>query len=100
MSDSLKLLIIVSTSKSGDIANKLGKAALRRGITWAVFFTNDGVQALTDKEFAKTVSLASQAIACQESWQHYMPTSDCPVELGSQTNNSKLAGKAEHIVSL
>ncbi len=100
MSDNLELLIIISTPESGDIANELGKAARRRDINWAVFFTNDGVLTLADREFAKTVSSASQAIVCQESWQHHMAACDCPVELGSQTNNSALASKAQHIVSL
>jgi len=96
----MELLIIVSTPQSGQIAKGLGEAALRTGITWGVFLTNDGVCILSDQALVETLSKATHAIACKDSWEHYMGESECPVELGSQTNNSELAGEAKRIVSL
>ena len=96
----MNLLIIVTTPRSGPIAAALGKAALRANITWAVFFTNDGVTTLSDLEFVETILGANKAVACTESWQLHMGDAACPVEEGSQTNDSALVGEAEHIVSL
>ncbi len=96
----MNLLIVISTAQSGPIADALGRAAQRAGITWGVFFTNDGVCTLSDQNFVETINGASKAIACAESWQQHMGEAACPVEAGSQTNNSALVGEAEHIVSL
>ena len=96
----MDLLLIVSTPQSGPIATELGKAALRAGLNWGVFLTNDGVRNFSDHVFADTIAKANRAIACHESWAQHMGDTPCPVETGSQTNNSTLVGEAAHIVSL
>lgn len=96
----MDLLIIVSTEKSGAIADALGQAATRAGLNWAVFFTNDGVKTLTNQSFCGTLNKASTAIACQESWRQHIGDSPCPIQSGSQTSNSELVGNANRIISL
>ena len=82
------------------IAAPLARACNRARIRWGVFFTNDGVCTLNDGALAEAMSGASRAVACQESWNRFVPDRDCPVELGSQTDNSALIAEAEHILSL
>lgn len=96
----MEILFIVSTPKSGAIFAGLANAALRREVCWGAFFTNDGVCCLADPELGDVIARATQAIACAESWQAHMGSAPCPIELGSQTNNSRLVGGAHHIVSL
>ena len=43
---------------------------------------------------------AAKAAACEVSWERYMGDQSCPVEIGSQTNNSAMVGDADKIVSL
>ncbi len=96
----MELLIVISTPQSAPIARGLGDAALRAGIGWGVFLTNDGVRVLSDPAIARTLSKATSAYVCKESWKKHMGDDECPVELGSQTHNSELAGEAKRIVSL
>ena len=96
----MEILIVISTPQSAKIAKGLGEAALRAGIGWGVFLTNDGVRILSDHSVAETLSKATSAIVCKESWKKHMGDAECPVELGSQTHNSELAGDAKRIVSL
>lgn len=96
----MELLIVISTPQSAKVAKGLGDAARRAGIDWGVFLTNDGVRILSDPAVAQTLSKASSAYVCKESWKHNMGDAECPVEPGSQTHNSELAGEAKRIVSL
>jgi hypothetical protein len=96
----MDLLIIVSNPDAGAILKPLGEACGRAGADWAVFLTNDGVKVLGDPSIAAALSSARQAFACKESWDHHCGGQACPVELGSQTNNSEMAGAAARIVSL
>ncbi len=96
----MELLIIISTPSSTPIALGLARAANRAGIKWAVFFTNDGVNILQRPDVAEAMAGATTAVACQESWQSFMGDLPCPVQLGSQTNNSLLVSQTRRIISL
>jgi len=96
----MDLLIVISTHQAANIARGLGEAALRAKLNWCVFLTNDGVRVLSDPAIANTLSQAATAVVCKESWKRYMGDAECPVDLGSQTHNSELAGEAQRIVSL
>lgn len=96
----MDLLMIVSTPEAEPIALGLAGAASRGDLNWGVFFTNDGVKALASEDLVAALSTAGMSVACQDSWQHHMGETPCPVELGSQTNNSLAVANAAKIVSL
>jgi len=96
----MDLLLLVTHPQAGVITESLARACNRAGIEWAVFFTNDAVELLADPGLFSAVSQGGRVIACQDSWNRYMPGRDCPVDLGSQTNNSELVAQARRVVSL
>ena len=96
----MDLLVIVSSADAGPILEPLAQACGRAGADWSLFVTNDGVKTLTDPAVAAALGSARQAYACKESWSQHCDGQTCPVELGSQTNNSELAGAAMRVVSL
>jgi len=96
----MQLLILVTCAGAGASAAPLAQACTRAGISWGAFFTNDGVRTLADAGVAAAMSGASRAVACQESWNRFLADKSCPVELGSQTDNSSMIADAQRIVSL
>ena len=96
----MDVLIIVSSDAAGPILLPLAKAFDRAGAAWGAFFTHRGVTLLTDAAIAEAVSRADAVVACQDSWQHQLGDVACPVQLGSQTNNSAMVGEAGRVVSL
>lgn len=96
----MKLLIVVSTEQGGRLLAPLARACSRNRVKWGCFFTNDGVKHLGDPELASLLGNASQKVACDHSWVRFMGRSDCPVELGSQTNHSAMVSAAEKILTL
>lgn len=96
----MDLLIIVSTPKAGAILRPLAEALGRTETDWAVFLTNDGVTVLADPAIMAALSSASHKVACHDSWNRFGKGVACPVELGSQTNNSEFFGQAARVVSL
>jgi hypothetical protein len=96
----MDLLIVVSTPKSDSILMPLANACTDEGIKWAVFFTNDSVSMLGDEKLVKALGSARQAVVCHDSWNKYMSDKTCPLELGSQTNNSALLADASRVLSL
>jgi len=96
----MDLLIIISNPNSGTMVTPIAAACGRAGISWSAFFTNDGVATLGDRSLVKALGSASEAIACQESWNEHMANNECPITLGSQTNNSTLMGVARRVLSL
>jgi len=96
----MDVLFIVSTPTCGRVVRGLTDAASRAKVSWAIFFTNDGVKILQDEKFIQSLQFASMAVVCQESWQRYMGEKVCPVEGGSQTNHSSMVASARHIISL
>lgn len=95
----MDILMIISSPDAGPIVDGLARAAVRKGINWGAFFTNDGVKVLEDTAIAEVFADAAQAIACEDSWKHHLGDKICPVELGSQTNNSLAVSEAERIIS-
>ncbi len=96
----MDLLIIMSSPDAEPIAGGIARAAGRAGIKWGIFFTNDGVRALDNAGLVDALTGADMAVACQDSWQQHMKGATCPVELGSQTNNSLAVSQTKRIISL
>lgn len=96
----MDLLIILTNPSSLPIVMPLTAACARAGTSWAIFFTNDGVKLLENKELVAALASAQKAITCQESWKEYMGDMECPIQLGSQTGNSELVGLADRVLSL
>ena len=96
----MDLLMIVSTPEAEPIVLGLAHAAGGSKLRWGVFLTNDGVKILANGEFVQALGGAEVSVACQDSWEHRMGDEPCPIELGSQTNNSLAVADAARIVSL
>lgn len=96
----MDFLIDVSTPNASGVLVPLLEALKRRGCKWAIFFTNDGVETLADARVQSLMHLASEAVACEYSWERFHKGKPCPVAIGSQTDHSKLAAHAARIVSL
>lgn len=96
----MDVLIIVSTDAATDHFSPLAQALNRCGASWGAFFTNNGVNVLTDASVAASLEQASQAFACHESWRRQLGEAPCPIPFGSQMNNSAMVGEAGRIVSL
>lgn len=96
----MDVMYVVSSPEAVPLLLPLLRACRRRGANWGCFFTDNGVQALDSEELRELMSCASQAVACEFSWERYQHDKPCPVELGSQTNHSAMAAAARHIVSL
>jgi len=96
----MNILFMVSTPGAGEILSQMVRACQRKGVSWGVFFTNDGVKVVSHDAVKDLLHCAGEAFVCEHSWQREMQDMPCPVGLGSQTQNSMLAGKAEHIISL
>jgi hypothetical protein len=95
----MKILFEVTSQNADGILLPLAKACNRAGIEWACFFTGDGVLNLESGAVAEITKTSTTAIACEFSWESLMK-GECPVSLGSQTDNSEIVGKAERIISL
>ena len=94
------LLFLVSRSEAAPILTSLIRACRRRGKSWACFFTSGGVKAVADPDARNLLAQADRAVVCEHSWRHFMDEVSCPIELGSQTDNSSLASDASKIISL
>ncbi len=90
---------MVSTRDSGPAASGLLAALARGNVAHGCFFTNDGVELLRDADFSAGLASAERAYACEHSWA-VSGGGDCPVALGSQTDNSAMIGETRRIVSL
>ncbi len=96
----MDILLLITNPAAGNIAASLAAACKRAGIEWAVFLTNDGVKVLSEDSVVVALKCADKAIVCQDSWGVHMAGVECPLDLGSQTNNSGLVSLAKQIVSL
>jgi hypothetical protein len=94
------LMYTVSSRDALPVLLHLLRASKRRGAQWACFFTDSGVETLDSPELRNLLSSASQAVACEFSWERYRAGMPCPIESGSQTNNSAMTADAKHLVSL
>ncbi len=96
----MKILFHVATEQGARFLLPLALACRRGGHAFAAFFTNEGVLGLRDGQLCAALRCAERAVVCEESWKRFDPGADCPVELGSQTDNSALMGRAARVVSL
>lgn len=96
----MDILFHVGTSEGGRLLAPLARACARAGAEFGCFFTHAGVLALGDDAVREAVVPAREAVVCEESWHRFRPGATCPVELGSQTANSAMVGRATRIVSL
>ena len=96
----MDLMYIVSHRDALPVLLPLLRASKRRGVQWSCFFTDSGVEALDSQELQNLLSCAAKAVACEFSWERYRAGTHCPIEAGSQTNNSAMTAEARHIVSL
>ncbi|PLY12661.1 MAG: hypothetical protein C0631_16405 [Sedimenticola sp.] len=95
----MNLLFIVSTPEAGRVLIPLAAACRRKGTDWNCFFTNDGVRSLSNPQVVQAIRCARRSVVCEHSWSRYMGESDCPTELGSQTQNSIMVSEADRILS-
>lgn len=93
-------MFLVTHRDAAAILAPLMRACARRGAAYACFFSGDGVAVLDDERVRQMLPIARKAIACEVSWERYRHGADCPVHLGSQTNNSALMAEAGHVISL
>jgi hypothetical protein len=96
----MNILFEVSSGDAADVLVPLARACDRNAVAWSCFFTGDGVKTLTRDDVLATVAGAAKAAACEVSWERYMGEKPCPVEIGSQTNNSAMVGDTDKIISL
>lgn len=96
----MEIMFHITCENALEVALPLSKACQRAGISWGCFLTGDGVKTLGDKGFVSTLASAGAAVVCEHSWQQHMNGISCPVELGSQTINSRMVGDAVRVISL
>jgi hypothetical protein len=95
----MKILFEVTSKNVGDILLPLANACNRAGVEWVCFFTGDGVSNLASEAILTALDSCASAIACEFSWEDLMEGA-CPVELGSQTDNSQITGNVDKVISL
>ncbi|MCW8835695.1 MAG: hypothetical protein OQJ99_04920 [Rhodospirillales bacterium] len=77
------------------------RSLTRAGVEWQCFMTNDGVRLLYDETFVAALDGSGRTVVCKHSWGKVGGTDeDCPVEIGSQTNNSAMMANAVRLISL
>jgi hypothetical protein len=96
----MNILFEISSGDASRVLVPLARACDRNAVTWSCFFTGDGVKTLARDDVRTTIAGAARAAACEVSWERYMGDQPCPVEIGSQTNNSAMVGDVDKIVSL
>ena len=97
----MDLLITVSNPASSSVLAPLLHACVRRGCSWQVFLTHEGVKVLANEDVLELLRLHREnAVVCHDSWQQFGSGEECQVTEGSQTNHSEMAGRATRVVSL
>lgn len=97
----MDVMVLLTSRDSAPLVVPLMRALDRAGASWGCFLTNDGVDVLRQPDAVAAMQTATQAVACELSWEKNGGTiDDCPVELGSQTINSAMIGTAHRVISL
>jgi len=96
----VNLFFVVAHEESGAVLRGLTDACLRNGVAFSVFFTGNGVRNLAAPEAVERAGHASEAVVCEHSWSQMMDDRACPLTLGSQTDHSRMLGRADRVVSL
>ncbi|MBC8258257.1 MAG: hypothetical protein H8E38_04520 [SAR324 cluster bacterium] len=95
-----EILFHISSEKTGAVFAPLARACQRNKTSWACFFTGEGVKQLNDIDLVQLLSGAERAVACEHAWHENMGEKKCPLELGSQTNNSEMMTETTRVISL
>lgn len=95
----MKILFEITSNNAANTLVPLAKACDRAGLTWACFFTGDGVLNLSSQDVTEVLKTSALAIACEFSWES-LDGRPCPIKLGSQTDNSEIVGSNDKIISL
>ena len=96
----MNLLFVIAHRDAGGCLRGLSDACRRKGVGFSIFFTGDGVRALSDAGVAECAGSAVEAVVCEHSWRRTMEGRPCPVALGSQTDHSRMLASAGRVVSL
>ena len=96
----MNILFEVTSGDAAKILVPLARACDRNALSWSCFFTGDGVKILALDDVLATIAGAAKTAACEVSWERHMGDRSCPVEIGSQTNNSSMVGDTDKIISL
>ena len=96
----MKIMFEVSSRDAARVLVPLARSCDRNSVTWSCFFTGDGVETLSRDDVVATIGGAASAAACEVSWERHMAGKACPVEVGSQTNNSAMVGDIDKVISL
>lgn len=102
MNDKNQILFVVTHPDAAVYLLGMGLAASRRGIKFSIFFTGDGVLALSNNgdQLKPVTDAATEAIVCEHAWQDRLGESVCALKMGSQTDNSRMIGAIDKVVSL
>ena len=96
----MNVLFIVAHGASGAYLRGLSGACRRKDVEFSIFFTGDGVRALSDAAVVDCAGHAAEAVVCDHSWGLAMQGAPCPLTPGSQTDHSRMLGSADRVVSL
>ena len=95
----MTIVITVSDAGSSRLVAGLADAVCRSELDYALFFTGSGVDTLTNPAIVERASRAVEAIACEHAWQQYQATQPCPINIGSQTDHSRLLKSASRMIT-
>lgn len=96
----MSILFLIAHPDTADVFTGMAEACKRKEEVFDCFFTGAGVNQLSCPGVCHAAALARKAVVCEHSWVHDFGDMPAPVELGSQTSHSIMAGTATHVVSL
>lgn len=96
----MNVLFVIAHRDAGRCLRGLSDACRRKGVGFSIFFTGDGVRALSGAGVAERAGRAVEAVVCEHSWRRTMEDRPCPIALGSQTDHSRMLASANRVVSL
>jgi len=96
----MNIVITVSRIESCGLICGLARACQRNNIDYSLFFTGAGIGTLDDAAVVECSASASEAVACEYSWEEQRALEACPVEIGSQTDHSRLLKTADRLITL
>ena len=96
----MDILFEATSEGAAAILLPLTSACDRAGVSWGCFFTDDGVLSRSNKDVVEMVKTAGTSIICENSWEKHMGERECPIKIGSQTNNSEFAGEADEVINI
>ncbi|MDA8191290.1 hypothetical protein [Acidiferrobacter thiooxydans] len=95
----MDILFLVSRTESAPLLRGFLRACERRQIECGCFFTGPAAQLASDPEIVASLHAGPGSAVCEYSWERF-GQGQCPIPLGSQTDNSAMTAAARRIVSL